>query len=52
VPVPFARLSEQKDGESSAVIRARVVAARAIQTKRFAGVVKWVSIAMPRCRLG
>jgi len=37
VPVPFARLSEQKDGESSAVIRARVVAARAIQTKRFAG---------------
>jgi len=29
VPVPFAKLSEQKDGESSAVIRARVVAARA-----------------------
>jgi len=37
VPVPFAKLSEQKDGESSAVIRARVVAARAIQTRRFAG---------------
>lgn len=36
-PVPFERLSARSDGESSADIRCRVIAARAIQTARFAG---------------
>ena len=36
-PVPFERLSARSDGESSAEIRRRVIAARAIQTARFAG---------------
>ncbi len=36
VPVPFEKLSEQSNGESSASVRERVIAARAIQTKRFA----------------
>lgn len=36
-PVPFERLSARSDGESSADIRRRVIAARAIQTARFAG---------------
>lgn len=36
-PVPFERLSACSDGESSAEIRRRVIAARAIQTARFAG---------------
>ncbi len=35
-PVPFERLSARSDGESSADIRRRVIAARAIQTARFA----------------
>ena len=35
-PVPFARLHEQRSGESSAVIRERVKRAREIQTQRFA----------------
>ena len=35
VPVPFKDLSEAKPGESSAVIRSRVMAARRIQEKRF-----------------
>ncbi len=36
-PVPVSQLNNMKQGESSAVIRERVVAARAIQTARFAG---------------
>lgn len=36
LPVPFEKLSELKEGESSAVIRERVVRARAIQEKRYA----------------
>lgn len=36
-PVPVSQLNNMKQGESSAVIRERVVAARAIQTTRFAG---------------
>ena len=38
VPVPVDKLNESPTGESSAEIRARVVAARAIQSERFAGV--------------
>lgn len=38
VPVPFEKLSETRQGESSDTIRERVVAARKIQEKRFAGV--------------
>ena len=34
-PVPFDKLSEERKGESSAVIRKRVEAARDLQTKRF-----------------
>lgn len=34
-PVPFEKLSETKNGESSVVIRKRVTAAREIQTERF-----------------
>lgn len=34
-PVPFAQLSEERSAESSAAIRQRVTAARALQTKRF-----------------
>ncbi|RMZ50506.1 ATP-binding protein [Flavobacteriaceae bacterium PRS1] len=34
-PVPFEKLSEERNGESSAVIRKRVIAARELQTKRF-----------------
>lgn len=34
-PVPFEKLSEERKGESSAVIRKRVEVAREIQTKRF-----------------
>ena len=36
VPVPFEKISEQTDAEPSAAIRKRVIAARAIQEKRFA----------------
>ena len=36
-PVPFEHIASQAPAESSASIRARVVAARAIQQKRFAG---------------
>ncbi len=36
-PVPFEKLSEERKGESSVVIRKRVTAARSIQTKRFSG---------------
>ena len=36
VPVPVGKLADAPQGESSAVIRARVVAAREIQRKRFA----------------
>ena len=36
-PVPFKKLSEMKPGESSAVIRERVIAARKIQEERFRG---------------
>ena len=36
VPVPFEKISEQTDAEHSAAIRERVIAARAIQNKRFA----------------
>ena len=36
-PVPVSQLNNTQQGESSAVIRERVVAARAIQTARFAG---------------
>jgi magnesium chelatase family protein len=38
VPVPFEKLSEKASGESSAVIRERVMRARDIQEKRFSGV--------------
>ena len=34
-PVPYDKLAEKKDGETSAEIRARVVAARKIQDQRF-----------------
>ena len=34
-PVPFEQLSDRRKGESSAVIRTRVVKARALQTERF-----------------
>lgn len=34
-PVPFDKLSEERRGESSAVIRERVIAARKTQTQRF-----------------
>ena len=37
LPVPFDELAKAPDGESSADIRQRVIAARAIQAKRFAG---------------
>jgi magnesium chelatase family protein len=37
IPVPVSQLNNMKQGESSADIRQRVVAARAIQTARFAG---------------
>lgn len=37
VPVPFEKLSEKPLGESSAVIRERVIRAREIQEKRFSG---------------
>jgi magnesium chelatase family protein len=36
-PVPVSQLNNLKQGESSAAIRERVIAARAIQTARFAG---------------
>ena len=36
VPVPFDKMAEQKPGESSAVIRERVIKARKIQEERFA----------------
>ena len=36
VPVPFEKISEQSEAESSAMVRERVIAARAIQNKRFA----------------
>lgn len=36
LPVPFEKLASMSDGETSAAIRARVVAARAIQEVRFA----------------
>ena len=36
-PVPFEKLSGKRQGESSKVIRARVTAARAIQSKRYEG---------------
>jgi magnesium chelatase family protein len=36
-PVPVSQLNSMQQGESSAVIRQRVIAARAIQTARFAG---------------
>ena len=35
-PVPFEKLTAARDGEPSAVIRERVIKARAIQTERFA----------------
>ncbi len=35
VPVPFEKLSEQQHGESSAIIRERVIRARKIQSERF-----------------
>ena len=37
VPVPFDRLADKKPGETSAVIRNRVISARQRQTIRFAG---------------
>lgn len=37
VPVPFEKLSEKRNGEPSAVIRERVVAARKVQENRFTG---------------
>jgi len=37
LPVPFDDLTSQQTGESSATIRSRVIAARQIQEKRFAG---------------
>ena len=36
VPVPFEKMAEQKPGESSAIIRERVIKARKIQEERFA----------------
>ncbi len=36
VPVPFGRLSEKQNGESTAEIRKRVVVARRVQSERFA----------------
>ncbi len=36
VPVPFEKMAEQKTGETSAIIRERVVKARKIQEERFA----------------
>jgi magnesium chelatase family protein len=36
-PVPFSELSQQQNAEPSSKIRERVIAAREIQTKRFAG---------------
>ena len=36
-PVPVSQLNREEKAESSAVIRERVIAARAIQTNRFAG---------------
>ena len=36
VPVPFEKISEQSEAESSTMVRERVIAARAIQNKRFA----------------
>lgn len=38
VPVPFEKMSEQKESESSASIRERVIKARKIQEERFAGI--------------
>ena len=38
VPVPFEKLSETRAGESSEVIRQRVIAARKIQEQRFANI--------------
>lgn len=38
VPVPFEKLSDARPGESSEVIRQRVIAARKIQEQRFANV--------------
>lgn len=35
VPVPFEKISDQNEGEYSAIIRKRVIAARKIQEKRF-----------------
>lgn len=37
VPVPFKELAEKRKAESSATVRERVIAARQIQEKRFAG---------------
>ena len=37
VPVPFEKISEQRPSEPSAAIRERVMKARSIQAKRFAG---------------
>jgi len=34
-PVPFDKLSEERKGDSSAIIRKRVIVARDVQTKRF-----------------
>lgn len=36
VPVPYAQLSDWPEGEPSSVIRRRVIAARQVQTRRFA----------------
>lgn len=36
VPVPFEKISDMKEGESSAAIRERVIAARRVQEQRFA----------------
>ena len=46
IPVPFSELSVKQPGESSAVIRERVIAARKIQEERFKGCP--ASIAMHR----
>ncbi len=37
IPVPFDKISDQRKGESSASIRERVIKARQIQEKRYAG---------------
>lgn len=37
VPVPFEKISEQRPSEPSVDVRERVIAARAVQEKRFAG---------------